>query len=118
MQLLHESAPQSSLLLAAAALVMEQPPLALFEGGITAGGPLGYNYTTTATATIAVSALLGLAVSVSTFFVIGSTSSLTYNIVGHIKTSIIIVGGVLLFGETLSTTKVSPCDALEFSHHL
>ncbi len=106
MQLLHESAPQSSFMLAAAALFMEQPSIALFEGGITAGGPLSYNYTTAATATIAFSALLGLAVSVSTFFVIGSTSSLTYNVVGHVKTSIIIVGGVLIFGETLPPTKV------------
>jgi hypothetical protein len=108
MQLFHESAPHSSLLLAVAALVMEQPPLALYEGGITAGGPLTYNYTTTATATIAVNALLSLAVSFFTFFVISSTSSLTYNIVGDITTYIIIVDGVLLFGESLLTTKVPP----------
>ena len=38
---------------------------------------LGYPYTPLATVAIAISALLGLAVSLSTFLVIGATSSLT-----------------------------------------
>lgn len=38
------------------------------------------------------------AVSLSTFLVIGATSSLTYNIVGHLKTVIILTGGVVFFG--------------------
>ena len=43
---------------------------------------LGYSYTWPAGAAIAISALLGLLVSLSTFLVIGATSSLTYNVVG------------------------------------
>jgi solute carrier family 35 protein E3 len=43
---------------------------------------LGFNYTWDAVAAIVISALLGILVSLSTFLVIGTTSSLTYNIVG------------------------------------
>ena len=34
---------------------------------------------------ILLSAVLGLLVSLSTFLVIGATSSLTYNVIGHVK---------------------------------
>ena len=40
------------------------------------------------------SSLLGLLVNLSTFLVIRVTSSLTYNIVGHVKTVLILAGGV------------------------
>ncbi len=46
----------------------------------------GYRYTPNAVIAILVSAVLGIMVSLSTFLVIGATSSLTYNIVGHVKT--------------------------------
>ena len=48
---------------------------------------------------IAASACLGLLVSLSTFLVIGHTSALTYNVVGHIKTVGVIAGGVFFYGE-------------------
>lgn len=54
---------------------------------------------------IALSCILGLAVNLSTFLVIGATSSLTYNIVGHIKTVLILSGGFMFFGDTLSSEK-------------
>eukprot|EP00798_Chlamydomonas_sp_ICE-L_P026841 gene26841-4444_t len=47
---------------------------------------VSYTYTPPAILAIVVSALLGILVSLSTFLVIGATSSLTYNVVGHIKT--------------------------------
>lgn len=43
----------------------------------------GYRYTPGAVAAIALSAVLGVAVTLSTFLVIGATSSLTYNVVGE-----------------------------------
>lgn len=55
--------------------------------------------TAAAAAMILVSAVLGLLVTLSTFLVIGHTSALTYNVVGHVKTVSIITGGVLLYGE-------------------
>jgi solute carrier family 35 protein E3 len=62
---------------------------------------LGYEYTWGAIVAIAVSAILGLLVSLSTFLVIGATSSLTYNVVGHLKTVIILSGGCIFFGDSM-----------------
>ena len=45
----------------------------------------GYEYSGSALAAIFLSAVLGLLVSLSTFLVIGATSSLTYNVIGHVK---------------------------------
>lgn len=55
--------------------------------------------------TIGVSACLGLLVSLSTFLLIGATSALTYNIVGHTKTLMILVMGVIVFGDSVSAKK-------------
>lgn len=63
-------------------------------------------YTPAAVAAIIISALLGLLVSLSTFLVIGCTSSLTYNVVGHLKTVIILTGGCLLFGDEMPPKKL------------
>lgn len=67
---------------------------------------LGFPYTTAAVVFIALSCVLGLAVNLSTFLVIGATSSLTYNIVGHIKTVLILSGGFLFFGDSMSNEKL------------
>ncbi len=71
------------------------------------GTLLGYQYSTAAIIAIAVSALLGLLVSLSTFLVIGATSSLTYNVVGHIKTVIILMGGCMFFGDEMPMKKLA-----------
>ncbi|GFR52873.1 hypothetical protein Agub_g15504 [Astrephomene gubernaculifera] len=62
---------------------------------------LGYEYTRQAILAIVISSLLGILVSLSTFLVIGATSSLTYNVVGHLKTILILAGGCLIFGEDM-----------------
>ena len=61
---------------------------------------------TEALITIGVSACLGLLVSLSTFLLIGATSALTYNIVGHTKTMMILVMGVVVFGDSVSSQKI------------
>ncbi|KAK9915489.1 hypothetical protein WJX75_009938 [Coccomyxa subellipsoidea] len=71
------------------------------------GTLLGYNYSFAAVAAIAISAALGLLVSLSTFLVIGATSSLTYNVVGHIKTVIILMGGCMFFGDEMPLKKLA-----------
>jgi solute carrier family 35 protein E3 len=38
--------------------------------------------------------------------VIGATSSLTYNVVGHVKTVLILSGGVLFFGDSMPAKKL------------
>jgi len=61
--------------------------------------------TTEAVITIIISGCLGMLVSLSTFLMIGATSPLTYNIVGHLKTVSILTMGVLLFGDSMSMKK-------------
>jgi hypothetical protein len=61
--------------------------------------PTGFVATPLAVLTILLSAALGLLVTLSTFLVIGATSALTYNVVGHLKTGGVILGGVMLYGE-------------------
>lgn len=95
MQLLHQYIPLAAAQLGAVVLLFE--PL---------GDIVGYKYTWGSVAAILISAVLGLLVNLSTFLVIGATSSLTYNVVGHVKTVIILTGGVLFFGDTMSGKKL------------
>jgi len=101
MQLLNEYVPLASSLLGVIVVLFE--PLGIFSG--SDGTIIGYNYTFGAVFAILLSAVLGLLVNLSTFLVIGATSSLTYNVVGHIKTIIILAGGVIFFGDTMSGKK-------------
>jgi len=57
--------------------------------------------------TILASAGLGLVVALSTFLVIGATSALTFNVLGHLKTAAIVVGGCLLFGDAMPWKKAA-----------
>lgn len=101
MQLLHQYVPLASGLLGCLVVVAE--PL-----GVVSRAPgtiFGYHPTPASIFMIALSSVLGLAVNLSTFLVIGATSSLTYNVVGHVKTVIILAGGVLLFGDSMPPKK-------------
>lgn len=101
MQLLHEYTPLAVVMLGALIPVLE--PMGWNNGGTDT--LLGYNYRTSAMLAILLSAVLGLLVSLSTFLVIGATSSLTYNVVGHLKTCIILTGGCVFFGDEMPLKK-------------
>ena len=73
-QLLHQYSPVAALMLGVLVPCLE--PLGL-EKDAGPGTLRGYPYSLMACVAIAVSAVLGLAVSLSTFLVIGATSSLT-----------------------------------------
>ena len=79
MQLLQAYTPQATLMLGVLVPLCEQ--MGWSGASRTKDTLLGYPYTWGAIAAIAVSACLGLLVSLSTFLVIGATSSLTYNVV-------------------------------------
>lgn len=79
---------------------------ALIPASAACGVVVGCRYTPAAVAAIIISALLGLLVSLSTFLVIGCTSSLTYNVVGHLKTVIILTGGCLFFDDEMPPKKL------------
>lgn len=81
MQLMDNYCPYAAGLLCVLVPIFE--PLG-FKGPLTASQPdtlLTYNYTPLIVGAIALTAVLGLLVSLSTFLVIGATSSLTYNVV-------------------------------------
>eukprot|EP00882_Tetradesmus_deserticola_P010725 GHRQ01011326.1.p1 GENE.GHRQ01011326.1~~GHRQ01011326.1.p1 ORF type:complete len:302 (+),score=107.75 GHRQ01011326.1:144-1049(+) len=110
MQLLHQYTPQAALILGLLIPLMEPVGWASLTGNAAAAGNgktiLSYQYTPAAVAVIFVSAVLGLLVSLSTFLVIGCTSSLTYNVVGHLKTVIILTGGCMFFGDEMPPKKL------------
>jgi solute carrier family 35 protein E3 len=110
MQLLHQYTPQAALILGLLIPLMEPVGWGSLTGTAAAADAgktiLSYNYTPAAVGAIVVSALLGLLVSLSTFLVIGCTSSLTYNVVGHLKTVIILTGGCLFFGDEMPLKKL------------
>ena len=66
----------------------------------------GFPYTFEILMAICFSASCGLMVILSSFLVIGSTSPLTYNIIGHSKTIIVLAGGALLFGDNFTQQKI------------
>lgn len=103
MQLLHQYVPLAAIILALLVPLFE--PMGWVEP--TAHTILGYPMTPGAAAAILASAVLGLLVNLSTFLVIGATSSLTYNVVGHVKTVIILSGGVVFFGDSMPPKKVA-----------
>ncbi len=82
-QLLQAYTPQAVVLLGFLAPLLDDLGVATERSEATV---LGFPYSVGAVTAIVASALLGILVSLSTFLVIGATSSLTYNIVGHAKT--------------------------------
>ena len=82
MQLMDNYCPYAAGLLCVLVPIFE--PLG-FKGPVTPSQTdtlLNYKYTPVIVGAILLTAVLGLLVSLSTFLVIGATSSLTYNVVG------------------------------------
>eukprot|EP01101_Sappina_pedata_P007027 TRINITY_DN3629_c0_g1_i1.p1 TRINITY_DN3629_c0_g1~~TRINITY_DN3629_c0_g1_i1.p1 ORF type:complete len:337 (+),score=120.13 TRINITY_DN3629_c0_g1_i1:74-1084(+) len=52
---------------------------------------------------IMTSAILAFFVNLSTFFVIGNTSPVTYNVVGHFKTCVVLFGGFIIFNYPIES---------------
>lgn len=105
MQLLHQYTPLAAGMLAILVPILE--PVGMFEASPDVRSIMTYKFTLSSVVAIAISSVLGLVVSLSTFLVIGATSSLTYNIVGHLKTVLILTGGVFIFGDSMTLTKVA-----------
>ena len=61
-------------------------------------GLLSFDYTPESVMLIIVTSALAVGVNVTNFFVIGKTSPLTYQVVGHLKTVLILTFGFVMFG--------------------
>jgi solute carrier family 35 protein E3 len=103
MQLLQQVSPASVALLAVLIPILE--PVGWRDP--RPGTILGYELSVGAVTWILISSALGLVVTLSTFLFIGATSSLTYNVVGHLKTLLIVAAGVVFFGEEIGLKKLT-----------
>ena len=63
-------------------------------------------YTPSCLARIFVSCLFALGVNISNYLVLGMTSPLTYQVLGHLKTVLIIVLGFLMFNKKADTRNI------------
>lgn len=102
-QLLHSAMPGAVALLTVLVPLLE--PIGLDRPG-RPGTLLGFDFSMAACSWILLTCVLGLVVTSSAFLFIGASSPLTYNVVGHSRTVLIVAGGVFFFGEELNANKV------------
>lgn len=55
---------------------------------------------------VILSGVVAFFVNLTSYWIIGKTSPLTYNMVGHSKFCLLLLGGSLLFHETLAINQV------------
>ena len=65
-----------------------------------------YQYSTGTVGRILLSCVFALGVNISNYIVLGKTSPLTYQVLGHLKTVLILVLGVVLFNKTVNIQNV------------
>lgn len=114
MQMLHEHSPLAAVFLIVILPFME-PILPLESEQLNTSFPTSermslfswvqHKATFMAVFVILLSSIMGLLLNWSMFLMIGSTSPLTFNVVGHLKTVIVIIGGVFFFGDTIPFMK-------------
>ncbi|CAI9537190.1 unnamed protein product [Staurois parvus] len=93
MQLLYYQAPLSSAMMLAVVPFFEP---VIGEGGIF--GP----WSPTAVIMVLFSGIIAFTVNLSIYWIIGNTSPVTYNMFGHFKFCITLLGGYILFQDPLS----------------
>lgn len=98
-QLLHYQAPQSAL------LVLGCTPF--FDQMTGPNGFLAYPFTSGAVLAISISCLLAYCVNLSTYLVIGHTSPVSYQVLGHFKLLVILTAGIFLFREDVNPLRLA-----------
>ncbi|XP_028782272.1 UDP-xylose transporter 3 isoform X2 [Neltuma alba] len=93
-QLLYQSCPYQS-----ATLLISGPYL---DKLLTNQSVFAFKYTTEVTAFIILSCLISISVNFSTFLVIGKTSPVTYQVLGHLKTCLVLAFGYILLRNPFS----------------
>ncbi|XP_015693672.1 UDP-xylose transporter 3-like isoform X2 [Oryza brachyantha] len=93
-QLLYQSCPYQAL-----TLFIIGPFL---DGFLTNQNVFAFKYTSKILVFIILSCLISVSVNFSTFLVIGKTSPVTYQVLGHLKTCIILGFGYVLFHDPLN----------------
>ncbi|GCB63358.1 hypothetical protein scyTo_0011610 [Scyliorhinus torazame] len=112
MQLLYYQAPMSS------AILMFIVPF--FEPVTGEGGIFG-NWSGTTLMMVLLSGIIAFLVNLSIYWIIGNTSPVTYNMFGHFKFCITLLGGYILFKDPLSLNQglgilCTLCGILLYTH--
>ncbi|XP_041348938.1 solute carrier family 35 member E3-like [Gigantopelta aegis] len=98
MQLLYYQAPLSALLLICVIPFFE--PVNQYHG-------LLFSWPLEALLLVFLSGVVAFSVNLSIYWIIGNTSPVTYNMVGHLKFCLTLTGGYVLFNEQLQLLQVS-----------
>ncbi|MQL85795.1 hypothetical protein Taro_018327 [Colocasia esculenta] len=93
-QLLYQSCPYQAMI-----LFISGPFL---DGLLTNQNVFAFNYTPQVLAFIVLSCLISVSVNFSTFLVIGKTSPVTYQVLGHLKTCLVLAFGYGLLHDPFS----------------
>jgi len=67
---------------------------------------MGYRPTSAGLFMIFLSSILGVCVTLSTFLFIHATNPVTFNVVGHLKTVMVVAGGMLYYGDGVEPLKL------------
>ncbi|KAE9604119.1 hypothetical protein Lal_00002014 [Lupinus albus] len=97
-QLLYQSCPYQ-----AGTLLIFGPFLDKF---LTNLNVFAFKYTTQVTFFIVLSCLISISVNFSTFLVIGKTSPVTYQVLGHLKTCLVLAFGYILLQDPFSSRNI------------
>ncbi|VFQ76635.1 unnamed protein product [Cuscuta campestris] len=93
-QLLYQSCPYQAI-----TLLVTGP---FVDGLLTNKNVFAFNYTPKVLAFIVLSCLISVSVNFSTFLVIGKTSPVTYQVLGHLKTCLVLAFGYVLLHDPFS----------------
>ncbi|KAG6415550.1 hypothetical protein SASPL_122963 [Salvia splendens] len=93
-QLLYQSCPYQAI-----TLFVTGP---FVDGLLTKQNVFAFNYTPQVLAFIVLSCLISVSVNFSTFLVIGKTSPVTYQVLGHLKTCLVLGFGYVLLRDPFS----------------
>ncbi|CAH9123147.1 unnamed protein product [Cuscuta epithymum] len=93
-QLLYQSCPYQAI-----TLIVTGPFL---DGLLTNKNVFAFSYTPKVLAFIVLSCLISVSVNFSTFLVIGKTSPVTYQVLGHLKTCLVLAFGYVLLHDPFS----------------
>ncbi|KAK6936058.1 Sugar phosphate transporter domain [Dillenia turbinata] len=97
-QLLYQSCPFQ-----AAILFVSGP---LVDQCLTKQNVFGYKYSPVVLAFIVLSCLIAVSVNFSTFLVIGKTSPVTYQVLGHLKTCLVLAFGYTLLHDPFTSRNI------------
>eukprot|EP00735_Rhodelphis_limneticus_P012375 TRINITY_DN5628_c0_g1::TRINITY_DN5628_c0_g1_i1::g.12056::m.12056 TRINITY_DN5628_c0_g1::TRINITY_DN5628_c0_g1_i1::g.12056 ORF type:complete len:314 (+),score=44.62,sp/F4IHS9/UXT1_ARATH/39.10/7e-60,TPT/PF03151.11/4.1e+02,TPT/PF03151.11/2.5e-22,EamA/PF00892.15/64,EamA/PF00892.15/72,EamA/PF00892.15/8.2e-05,UAA/PF08449.6/0.0045,EmrE/PF13536.1/5.7e+02,EmrE/PF13536.1/9.7,EmrE/PF13536.1/0.015 TRINITY_DN5628_c0_g1_i1:126-1067(+) len=108
LQLLNETSPVQSAMYLALAPVFDDWGIALSKFDLLGKGSFfGFEFTPAVLVLILLTCIFGLGVNITNFFVLGETSPITYQVVGHLKTCVILILGFFCFGEEIVLRNVA-----------